>query len=51
MQMKKRAADRCKRPAAKNHVMTFRDIQWLGYPIRFIAGDQGRASVRESKER
>lgn len=48
MQTKKRAADRCKRPAAKNHVMTFRDIQWLGYPIRFIAGP---ASVKESKER
>jgi hypothetical protein len=51
MQMKKRAADRCKRPAAKNHVMTFRDMQWLGYPIRLIAGDQGPASARGSKER
>ena len=51
MQIKKRAADRCKRPPAKNHVMTFRDIRWLGYPIRFIAGDQRPARVRESKER
>jgi hypothetical protein len=51
MQIQKRAADRCKRPAAKNHVMTFRDIEWLEYPIRFTAGDQGPASLRGSGER
>jgi hypothetical protein len=51
MQMKKTAADRCKRPAAKNHVMTVRDIRWPGYPIRFIAGDRGPASLQGSKKR
>src|SRR6266446_3355928 len=51
MQTKKRAADRCKRPAAKNHVMTSHDIRWLGYPIRFGARDQGSANVRGSTER
>jgi hypothetical protein len=51
MQMKKRASDRCKRPAAKNHAMTVREIRWLEYPVRFIAGDQGPGSVRGSKER
>ena len=51
MQTKKRAADRCKRTAAKTHVMTSHDIRWQTYLIRFIAGDQGPASVREGKER
>ena len=51
MQTKKRAAERCKRTAAKTHVMTSHGIRWQTYLIRFSARDQGSANVRGSKER
>jgi len=51
MQTKKRAADRCKRTAAKNHIMTSHDIRWQTYLIRFGARDQRSANVRGSTER
>jgi hypothetical protein len=51
MQIKKRAADRCKRTAAKNHVMTCHDIRWQRYLIQFSARDQGSANARGRMER
>jgi hypothetical protein len=45
MQIKEKAQDRCKRPAAMNPVVLSRDLRWQNQPIQFGGGYQVARSV------
>ena len=50
MKTKEKAADRCKRPTAKNQTLSH-ESRWRGYSTHFVLRDQEPTNVERSLER